>query len=89
MSGDGAAGDGRKIGRLGQGRASHKLTADMTDRGRDKNLPRHQTLDTLGGHQLDMLMAHLTIARRPNSQPWRDWSALAYWPEQFPERKPK
>jgi hypothetical protein len=85
-SGDGAARDGRKIGRLRQGRAPHKLTADMIDRGRDKNLPRHHTL---GGHQRDMLMAHFTIARRPNSQPWRDWSALAYRPEQFPECKSK
>jgi hypothetical protein len=29
------------------------------------------------------------LARRPISQPWRDWSALAYWPEQLPERKSK
>ena len=61
-SGDGAARDGRNIGRLRQGRAPYKLTADMKDRGRDKNLPRHHTL---GGHQLDMLMPLLTIARQP------------------------
>jgi len=61
-SGDGAARDDRKIGRLRQGCAPHKLTAAMTDRGRDKMLSRRHTL---GGHQLDMLMPRLTIARRP------------------------
>ena len=61
-SGYGAARNDRKIGRLRQGCAPHKLTAAMTDRGRDKMLSRRHTL---GGHQLDMLMPRLTIARRP------------------------
>ena len=72
-SGAGAAPDGRKIGPLRQGRASHKLTAAMTDRGRVKMLSRHHTL---GGHRI--FHAVISCQSRPiTTAPQRERDGLA------------